>query len=181
MPGFGNTEMNTMSVHSLQQSASRDSALRDELLRRFPTLAEDEQALLDTLDGVSDLDRQVLAVLRSADNDEMLAAGIEHRLDELQARKARLDERSKSKRAAILHAMDHAGRKKIELPDGTVSVVPTRPSVIITDETKVPRKFFKPQPAKLSKADIKAALDAGKKVAGAMLSNVGITLSVRRN
>lgn len=170
-----------MSVHSLQQAAGRDSALRDELLRRFPTLAEDEQTLLDTLDGVSDLDRQVLAVLRSADNDEMLAAGIESRLDELQARKVRLSERVQNKRAAILHAMEHAGRKKIETPDCTVSIRANPPSVVITDETLVPRAFFKPQPDKLSKSDVKSALQAGKAVPGAELSNGGASLSVRRS
>lgn len=170
-----------MSVQSLQHSAHNDRVLRDELLRRFPALADDEQALLDTLDGESDFDRQVLAVLRSADNDGMLAAGIEARLDDLQARKVRLAEREQSKRAAILHAMQAADRKKVELPDATVSVRATPPSVIITDEAAIPADYLEPQPPKLSKRAIKEALQADKEVPGAILSNGGFSLSVRRN
>jgi hypothetical protein len=165
---------------NLHHAAHNDRALRDELLRRFPALAEDEQALLDTLDGESDFDRQVLAVLRSADHDDMLAAGIESRLDELQARKSRLAERVTQKRAAILHAMELAGRRRIELPDATVSVRATPAKVVITDEAKVPAQFFEPQPPKLSKAAVKAALEAGTEVPGAMLSNGGSTISIRR-
>lgn len=166
---------------NLQHAAHNDRVLREELLRRFPSLAEDEQALLDTLDGESDFDRQVLAVLRSADNDAMLAAGIEARLDELQARKVRLEERTQNKRAAILHAMQAAGRKKVELPDATVSIRATPPSVIITDEAAVPPDYFTPQPPKLPKSAVKDALQGGKEVPGAMLSNGGASLSVRRN
>lgn len=165
---------------NLQHAAHTDRALRDELLRRFPSLADDEQALLDTLDGESDFDRQVLAVLRSADHDDMLAAGIESRLDELQARKARLAERVTQKRAAILSAMQAAERKKVELPDATVSVRATPAKVIIVDEAQIPPDYFEPQPPRLSKTAVKVALDEGKEVPGAMLSNGGVTLAIRK-
>jgi hypothetical protein len=167
-------------MSNLHLAAHNDRILRDELLRRFPSLADDEQTLLDTLDGESDFDRQVLAVLRSADHDDMLAAGIESRLDELQGRKARLAERVTQKRSAILAAMQMAGRKKVELPDATVSVRATPAKVIITDEALVPPGYFEPQAPRLSKTAVKAALDEGTEVPGAMMSNGGVTLSIRK-
>lgn len=165
---------------NLHHAAHTDRALRDELLRRFPSLADDEQVLLDTLDGESNFDRQILAVLRSADHDEMLAEGIAARLDDLQTRKTRLVERVAQKRAAILAAMQMADRKKVELPDATVSVRAVPATVIITDEALIPPAYFEPQAPRLSKAAIKTALNAGTDVPGAVLSNGGATLSIRK-
>lgn len=42
-------------------------------------------------------------------------------------------------------------------------------AVYVTDESEIPAAFWKPQPAKLDKAAVKAALKAGETVAGAAL------------
>lgn len=42
-------------------------------------------------------------------------------------------------------------------------------AVCVTDESAIPAAFWKPQPAKLDKAAVKAALKAGETVAGAAL------------
>lgn len=171
-----------MNVHKLQQTVAQDKLLRDQLLARFgDALADDEQALIDTLDGVSDFDGQALAVLRSAEDDEMLVTGIKERIDQLRSRAERLTARAAAKREAVLFAMIETGRKKIEAPDCTVSVRATPASVVITDETAIPDDYLKPQPPKVDKAAIRDALKQGASIPGAMLSNGGQSLGIRRN
>lgn len=171
-----------MNVHKLQQTVAQDKLLRDQLLARFgDALADDEQALIDTLDGVSDFDGQALAVLRSAEDDEMLVTGIKERIEQLRARAERLTARAAAKREAVLLAMVETGRKKIEAPDCTVSVRATPASVVITDETAIPDDYLKPQPPKVDKAAIRDALKQGASIPGAMLSNGGQSLGIRRN
>lgn len=165
---------------NLYQEIVRHNQLRDELVRRFPSLEADEDALLGTLEGLSDLKEQIAAVVRSADDDLMLAAGIEQRLAELEERRDRIRARAENKRLAALSAMLDAGEKKIEAPDFTLSVRAGTPSVIVTDEKEVPPEFFVAQEPKLSKSALKDALKAGREVPGAVLSNGAPTLSVRR-
>jgi hypothetical protein len=50
--------------------------LRAQLLEAFPELAEDEQALADSLEGISSLDRQIIAAMRHAVEREAHAEGI---------------------------------------------------------------------------------------------------------
>lgn len=170
-----------MSIHKLQQTVAHDKLLRDQLIVRFGDALEgDEQALIDTLDGLSDFDGQALAVLRSADDDEMLVTGIKERIDQLRSRAERLSARAAAKREAVLSAMIETGRKKIEAPDCTVSIRSTPASVVITDETAIPDSYLKPQPPKVDKAALRDALKQGASIPGAMLSNGGQSLAIRR-
>lgn len=171
-----------MNAHALRQAAIKHNALRDELLRRFgDALIDDDQALLDTLEGISDFDQQVLAVLRSADDDDMLIDGIEARVIELNARALRLEARVEQKQAAILDAMQGAAVKKIESPDATLSCRWNPPGVVITDEAALPPEFVRSKiTTSPDKKAIKEALDAHKEVKGAILGNGSVSLVVRR-
>lgn len=166
----------------LMVAAQNDRRLRDELLARWPSLADDEPALLDTLDGESDFDRQVSVALRMADEARMMAAGIAVRMDEMTERKRRLEEREEAIRRGIMSAMEAAGRPKITLPEATLTVARTAPQLVVTDEQAVPPgPWWVPQPPKLSKTALKAALtEEGRVVPGAYMSNGGASLTVRR-
>lgn len=168
---------------SLHAELTRHSILKDELLRRFPSLADDEQALIDTLDGISDLKEQITEVIRSAEDDEMLADAISDRIDQLKARQERLRTRSKGKRDAAFHAMQEAGIKKIEAPDATISLARSPVSVLITDDALIPGEYLRqPEPPapKPDKKAIKEALVAGQEIPGCILSNGGARLLVRK-
>lgn len=163
-----------MNSHALIAEVGRYTFLRDELLRRFPSLAEDDQALADTLEGVSDIDGAIAAVARSVDDDEILLVGIEARRAELDARYLRIETRVDSKKGAIQEAMTRAGRPKIELPTATISLRSNPQKVVITDEAMIPRRFMVKQPAPEPKPDKRSILDllkTGKKVRGCELSN----------
>lgn len=171
-----------MNAHALRQSVARHNALRDELIRRFgAALADDEQALIDTLDGLSDLDEQIIAVMRSADDDEVLVNGIKARVDELQARALRIGERAATKKAAVVQAMQAAGVRKIEAPDFTLSLRNVPPTVQITDEAALPEGFVTTKITRApDKRALKEALQAGEAIPGATLGNGGVGLTVRR-
>lgn len=112
--------------------------LKDQILAVYPQLAEDETALLDTLDGLDTLNEQIAAILRHAIEREAHGKALAELIETMTARKRRLEDGAKSLRAAALHAMQEAGIKKIAAPDMTIGVSPGKPKLVITDETAVP-------------------------------------------
>lgn len=152
---------------------------RDRLLAAFPDLAEDEQTLLDTLEGETSLQEQIVSLMRSADNDRILALGIKERMTELAARLNRMESRYEGKRELIASAMAAADLKKIEAPDWTLSLRRIPPSVVIQNEELIPEQFKKSKTVvSVDKAAVKEALANGP-VEGAVMSNGGVGLSVR--
>lgn len=169
---------------NLQRHAAADLMLREELLRQFPTLADDEPALVDTLDGESDFDQRVRAVVVSALADEDLAEGLtaalKARKAEWEKRIVRLQERAHAKRLSIQAAMEIAGRQRFEFPEATVSIrTPGKGKVIVTDESKLGPRFWRHKPAEVDKVAIGEALDAGETVDGATRSNPMPTLQIK--
>ena len=62
---------------SLKIETSKYQALRERLLADWPTI--DEECLLDTLEGITDLHEMIAAVIRSALVDEALHSGLRFR------------------------------------------------------------------------------------------------------
>ena len=75
--------------------------------------------------------------------------------------------------------MERADLKNLTEPDLTVSLRPARPPLAVVDEDLVPDAFWKPQPARLDRQGLIAALAAGRDVPGAILGNAPMTISVR--
>lgn len=170
-----------MNTHTAIQAAGLHATLKDRLLAQYPELAEDEQALFDTLDGLTELQPALIAVLRSRDDDLMLVEGIKGRMAELGERLRRLDERADNKRAFVTDIMDQSGLKKIEAPDFTVSLGRKPTSLIITDEAAIPEDYWREKTVKsVDKTLIKQALQDNFTVAGAALSNGGVQLTIRK-
>lgn len=169
------------STHNLVAALTHHEYLRDQLRAQFPDA--DEQTLADTLEGESNLDQMLVAVMRSTEDDAMLVTGINERIAELSLRGERLARRIEAKRDICCRVMERANLKKIEAPDFTMSLSATPKKVIVTDEALIPANYKrtpeppKPVPDKKLIADV---LKAGKEVPGAMLSNGGVTLSVRK-
>lgn len=165
---------------NLQASLAHYNALKQRLLEAFPELAEDEQTLLDTLEGQADLQEALAEVICSALHDEELAAAMDSLVAKMKERKARFQARSEKKREIVAHVMESAGLKKIEAPVATISLRAVPPSVLISDENLLPDRFRKTKTVVTpDKIAIKEMLEAGKEVPGATLSNGGSTLSVR--
>lgn len=152
--------------------------LRSRLLESFPDLAEDEQALLDTLDGETELTNKLAAILRSALHDEAMTKGLQEYQGNLARRMSALRDRARKKRAVVLHFMEDVGLKKLEAPDMTATRKVVPPSVTVFDENQLPKEFVRVK-SEPDKSAIKAALKEGQDVPGAQLGNTSEILQVK--
>jgi hypothetical protein len=162
---------------SLKIEASKYQTLRERLLADWPTLEDD--CLLDTLEGITDLHEMIAAVIRSALVDEALQAGLRTRLEEMRQRLARLEERGAKKRQLALDAMCEVGLKKLEQPDFTASARAGLPHLLIVADDVIPDPYWVPQPPKLDRQSLLADLKRGDVIPGAQLGNPKPSLAVR--
>ena len=167
----------SISIPAIQVELSRYQILRERLLGELPDL--DDETLHDTLEGITDLKQMLAEVVRSALDDEALAGGLSTRLSDMKARLDRLEERAKRKRQLVLRAMAEAEIPKLAEPDFTASVRTGAPTLEVVAEDKIPAAYWKPQPSKLDKQGILAALKSGATVEGASLNPPQMQLSVR--
>jgi Siphovirus Gp157 len=141
--------------------------------------AIDEETLRDTLEGISSLPEALAAVVRSYLDDLTVAAALGMRIGDMQERLSRIEARVDKKRLTITAVMQKADFKKLEQPDFTASLRAIPPGLVVVDESVIPGDYWKPQPAKLDKRGLLAALKDGASVPGVGLGNGGTTLSVR--
>ena len=151
--------------------------LRDRLLVEFPAL--DSDTVADTLEGITDLRAMLAQVVRSALEQEALAAGLSTRIAEMKSRLERLETSAKRKRQLALQTMTEAQITKITEPDFTAASRSGAPTLEVSDEAKIPAVYWKPQPPKLDRQGVLAALKAGTEVEGALLAPPQPVLSVR--
>ena len=156
---------------------SKYQQLKQRLLTDFPGV--DEETVLDTLEGITDLQEMIAAVIRSALVDEALHAGLRYRLDDMRERLSRLEVRAAKKRQLALEAMSEVGFTRLEQPDFTASTRAGSPALIVIAEDKIPNSYWLPQPPKLDRQAILGELKRGAKIPGAQLSNPQPVLMVR--
>jgi hypothetical protein len=161
----------------LSVEASKFLQLKQQLASAYPTA--DEETLLDTLEGITDLHEMIAAVIRSALVDEALQTGLRTRLDEMRLRLTRLEERGAKKRQLALEAMCEVGLKKLEQPDFTASARAGLPPLVVVSEDLIPADYWVPQPPKLDRQSLLSKLKRGAEVSGAQLGNPKPTLAVR--
>jgi hypothetical protein len=139
----------------------------------------DETTLADTLEGLTDLHEIVAEVIRSALQDEALAAGLKDRIGAMQARLERLQERAAKRRDIARDVMIETDIKKITAPDFTVSIRAGSPSLVVIDEGAIPTEFWVPREPKLDRQGLLSVLKQTGAVFGCELSNPQPVLSVR--
>jgi len=156
---------------------TRFSELRRRLIEADPDI--DETTLLDTLQGATDLHEAIGEVIRSALDDEAIAASLKSRIADMKERLARFETKSSKKRQLALGAMEEAGIEKILEPDLTISLRVGPCGLEIKNEADIPEWFWIPQDPKLDRRSLLEALKAGTAVSGAQLGNSRISLAVR--
>jgi hypothetical protein len=161
----------------LVSSLGEYEALRNWLRAEFPEA--DDDTLRDTLEGLSSLPDMLASILRSHLDDLALLAALRARVLDMQERFARLEFRADKKRALVASVMERADIKKLAEADFTVSLRQVPPGLVVLDERAIPEPFWRPQPPKLDRKGVLAALNAGRAVPGATLGNGGTTIAVR--
>ena len=152
-------------------------SVRDRIQSEDPQI--DEQTLADTVEGLTDLNEIVAAIIRSALADEALATGLKTRVAEMQDRLERLKDRASKRRQIAKEVMVELDLKKITAPDFTVSIRPGTPALLVLDEAAVPSIFWQPSAPKLNRQGLLSELKEGAEITGVTLSNPEPVLSVR--
>ena len=148
------------------------------LLEQFPQLKDDQELLTDMLEGQTDFNEVIATLAKDIKMAKANAAGIKELTKELKERQSRFEAKEEFCRSLIHKLMDAAGVKKLTLPVATVNITNVSPSVMILDEAAIPDAFMriKKEP---NKTAIKAAMETGQSVPGAVMSNGSTTVSIR--
>ena len=155
----------------------RHQLIRDRLLAAYPDL--DQETLLDTLEGASDLKEMLGAITRAYLDDRAFAAALKQRLDDMRIRLNRLETATSNKRELIAEVMGKAELRKVIEPDFTLSLRDVPRGLQVSDEAEIPAAYWLPQPAKLDRQAVLRDLRDDVPVPGATLNNGGQTISVR--
>ena len=94
---------------TLQHSLAEHEYLRRRLKAEFPDA--DEETLRDTLEGLSSLPEMLACALRSYLDDIALTAALGIRINDMQERIGRFEQRAEKKRALITAVMERADLK----------------------------------------------------------------------
>lgn len=162
---------------SIETEVNRFAELRRRIMELHPDI--EEQTLLDTLEGATNLREAIEAVICSALEDEHLAQALKTRIEQMRARFSRLGQSAGAKRQAAGEAMEVAGLKKLLTPEFTASIRQSARGVVISDENEIPADYWLEQPLKLDKASLREVLLSGLEIPGATLSDPRNILSVR--
>ncbi len=161
----------------LYQELTYHRYLRERLEAAFPEA--DEETLMDTLEGMSNLPEMLAEVLRSCLEDQSLAGALKARIGDMQERLGRFEERARKKRELVTSVMEEAGIRKLTEPDFTVSLRASRAPLMVIDEDSIPGDFWKAQAPRLDRLGLISALSGGRDIPGAMLGNPAMTISIR--
>ena len=151
-------------------------AIRDKLIANDSEI--DEVTLADTLEGETDLTEMLAATVRALIMDETIAEALQLRIAEMAERLTRFERRAARRRELVRDAMEDCNIKDIKQEDFTAALRNSPPKVVVIDESKIPPPFWEQRPH-LLKRDLLDAMKDGAQVEGVMLSNPGMTLSVR--
>lgn len=138
----------------------------------------DEQCLLDTLDGETELFESLCGLKESVLEDEIIVEGMDKHIDIMNQRRSRIKNGIEKKNTVILSAMVTANIPTIKGPLFTLSQSCTAAKVVVTNEADIPTKFWKTKDPTIDKVALKLALKDGD-ISGATMSNGGISLKTR--
>ena len=164
-------------MNQLAFSKATYLVIRERLLADDPDL--DEQTLADTVEGLTDLNDVIAAIVRAAVTDEALAEGLRGRINEMQTRLARFEHRAATHRRVARDVMVETAIQKIMVPDLTISLRSGRPALQIIDEAAIPPDYWVTPEPRLDRQGLAAELKKGARVTGACLGNAEPVLSMR--
>jgi hypothetical protein len=168
-----------MNSHVAIKVAKTDISRALSILELCPGLDLDEQLKLSTLEGETELNEIVSALLAENEDDEGAIEALKAQVDVRTERRQRMEHRIEARKKAIASLMDCARITKLPLPEATVSLRTLQPRPKIVDADQIPDAFKVPKMVP-DKEAIDAALERGETVPGVVMTNGGAGLSVRR-
>jgi hypothetical protein len=129
---------------------------------------------LDMLEGETDALEIVRRLIRAALDAESMAEAAKRRVNDLEARRDRFYQRAEQARETVKQMLDALGVNRVVDSEFTVSLKMGPPKVLVTEPEKLADEFWRIQTTRtVDKPLVKAAIDAGRAVEGAVLSNGG--------
>ena len=123
------------------------------------------EAIADTLEAIGgeiEIKAESSAVIMQELNAE--ADKLDAEIKRLTARKNALETNSDAIKDRIYNTMKSTKKEKFKTTLFSFSIKKNPPKLVIDDETKIPKKYLIPQPAKIDNAALKADLNEGKKL-----------------
>lgn len=168
-----------MSMHDLHTEGFRARALAASL--RAQGFLDDDDLIADTIEGETDAMEAVSHLLQWIEEQDAFAVALKAQEADKAARRKRFEERVDAGRRAIAAFMDGCGLNKIERPEATLSL--RRGGQTVTRASDFTAEALPDDLVKVKRepdaAAIKAALQEGREVPGASLSNGAPVLTVR--
>jgi len=150
------------------------------IIAQYPELAEDDVLRADMLEAETSLNEMLARLVREANEAAMMVKAIEDLVEVYKARAGRMGRRHSGFRALILKLMQAADLRKVELPAATLSTRAIPPKLVIDDEDAIPEVWrVSKVTSVIDRLTIRAALDDGRTIPGAHLSNGDVGLTVR--
>jgi phage host-nuclease inhibitor protein Gam len=148
------------------------------LLSEYPDIAGDHELKVDMLEGETELLTIIEKLVIAERENQAMATSCNSLIEKYSERKQKFMQRKEYNRRLIQRLLEAADVKSVDVPAGRISVVNSPKSVIITDETAIPDEFMRVK-REPNKSALKEALEQGKTIAGATLSNGGNKLQIR--
>lgn len=126
---------------NISNSLMQYARAKDDLLAAYPELADDEEALNDTLDGITDACHDMDKLYNLMRKFSDISKNIGERMSEMAVRKKRYEARSSIIRDTIAKSMQDNDVKKITTDFITLSVRDGNYNVEIIDENIIPDEF----------------------------------------
>jgi hypothetical protein len=164
-------------IDYMLHTATQAADVLKEQLREIA--GDDVDAIRDTIEGEIDLRGLICLAAQQNAIDVAQVNGIAALIEDLRARKDRVEKRIGMRRVAIHAAMASGEIKTIETPAGTITRKAVPPAVLILEEANIPAEFWKPSDPRLDKKAVADALKSGREVPGAIMSNGSETIQVR--
>lgn len=139
----------------------------------------DEQTILDTLEGETNLTDALLSIADEIQEREAQVEGINSFINKLRDRQKRIEGTTDTLRKAIFSAMDRARLPKVVGERCTLSLRAVPTSLTVIDETQIPPDYFKEPKPQLDRSLVLKALKDGYDIPGCVLSNGGQSLTIR--
>ncbi len=144
-------------------------------------LGDDADLMATTIEGETEIAEAISKAIGRILELNGMMDGIVNMIASLKDRGERLEKQRDNLRALVGVAMETGNFKRFETPLATASLRAVPPKAEIIDESAIPAKFWKPQEPKLDKRAVLDALKDKQAVPGAMLSNGGMTVSLKVN
>jgi hypothetical protein len=176
--------MRRTTMADLRYEFEKWKGVRADMLQAFNELWDDDQALLDTVEGETGLTKESMAEKAAEEilQATALAAACKARAQAMAARASRINKQIESLRGLLIQLFCITEMKTLVTPVATITLGATKPKLLIQEESDIPAKYWiDPEPLDpvLDEDALKDDLVAGAKIEGAVMSLPGTKITLR--